>query len=173
MTTVVGDPLFRPMFRSPEELHQELVARRDPLRVWSQLRIVNLNLAKGMPKYQAVNYLEEIPATKLSAVLSEKLAELYSELGKPASALRAWQAALDLDPSPQQRIRLQLRLGQMLAEAGRADDAMRTYEQFLEANPTHPEAVDIYRKLIPLANQLGRTNEVARFQEEIRIRTGP
>jgi tetratricopeptide (TPR) repeat protein len=173
MTTVVGDPLFRPMLRPAQELHEDLVRRQDPMAAWSHLRVVNLNLAKGFPKYQAVTYLEEIPITKHSAVLSEKLAELYSELGKPSSALRSWQAALDLDPSPQQRIRLQLRLGEKLAEAQRPEEAITVYEQFLGENPNHPQAVAIYRQLIPLAQALGRTNDVAAFQEEITRRTSP
>ncbi len=172
MTTVVGDPLFKPMLRPPEELHKELVMRQDPLRVWSQLRLVNLGLAKGSSKYQAVTYLEEIPATAQSAVLSEKLGDLYSELGKPASALRAWQAALDLDPSPQQRIRLQLRLGQKLTEAAQTREALSIYEQFLGENPNYAGAVDVYQKMVPLASDLGKTNQVARFQEELLKRAG-
>jgi tetratricopeptide (TPR) repeat protein len=167
MTTVVGDPLFKPFLRNPQELHEELVARRDPLRAWSQLRIVNLSLAKGLPKYQAVTYLEEIPATKESAVLSEKLGDLYSELGKPASALRSWQLALERNPSRQQKIRLQLRLGEKLAEAGKIPEAKSVYERFVEQNPDHPDVVTVYWKLIPLANELGMTNQAARFREAI------
>jgi len=172
MTTVVGDPLFKPTRRSPQELHEELVMRRDPLRVWSQLRIVNLNLAKGLPKYQAVTYLEEIPATRQSAVLSEKLADLYSELGKPSSALRSWQAALGLDPTPQQRVRLQFKLGEKLVEAAREEEALAVYQQFISENPGHPEVVRICQKLVPVAVQLGRTNLVAQFQREMERLTG-
>ncbi len=167
MTTVVGDPLFKPFLRNPQELHEQLVAQRHPLRIWSQLRIVNLNLAKGLPKYQAVNYLEEIPATKESAVLSEKLADLYSELGKPASALRSWQAALGSDPSPQQKIRLQLKLGGKLVEADRIPEAKSVYDRFVEQHPDHPDVVTVYWKLIPLATQLGMTNQAARYREAI------
>lgn len=171
MTTVVGDPLFKPMLRPPQELHEELVLRRDPLRVWSQLRIVNLNLAKGVPKYQLANYLETIPATKQSAVLSEKLADLYSELGKPSSALHTWLSALEQDPSPQQRIRLQFTLGEKLAEAGREEEALSIYQQFIDENPHHPDAVSVYRSMVSLAAKLGQTNQVSRFQEEIEKRT--
>ncbi|MCU0772163.1 MAG: TIGR03790 family protein [Verrucomicrobia bacterium] len=172
MTTVVGDPLYKPFRRDSQELHDELVAQRDPLRAWSQLRIVNLNLAKGVPKYQLVAYLEEIPATKASAVLSEKLGDLYAELGKPSSALRSWQAALDLDPSPQQKIRLQLRLGERLAESGQIPEAMSAFERFVEQNPNHPDLPTVYGKLIPLATQLDMTNQVARYQEAIAKLTG-
>lgn len=172
MTTVVGDPLFDPSARPHQELHRELVNRRDPLRVWSQLRLVNMNLAKGIPKAQAVTYLEEIPATRQSAVLSEKLAELYSELGKPASALRSWQAALELDPTRQQKIRLQLRLGGKLAEAGNAQQALSIYLQLMQETPDYPDAVSVYRKLALLASDLGQTNQVSRFQEEINNRVG-
>jgi tetratricopeptide (TPR) repeat protein len=172
MTTVVGDPLFTPLLRPADQLHVELVERRDPLRVWSQLRLVNLNLAKGLPATQAVQYLESIPATGLSAVLSEKLGDLYAGLEKPSSALENWQAALALDPSPQQRIRLQLRLGEKLAEAERLEEAVTVYEQFTEENPRHPEVLRVYRELVRLSTRLGRETEAKRYEQEIQSRSG-
>jgi len=167
MTTVVGDPLFKPMLRSAEDLHVELIKRRDPLRAWSQLRLVNLNLVKGLPKTQAVAYLERIPATQESSVLSEKVGDLYLELGKPSAAIEHWQAALSLDPSPQQRIRLQLRVGEMLTKAQMQADAVQVYEDFVNENPGHPDRADVCRKLVSLCNALGRTNEAARYQEDL------
>ena len=58
--------------------------------------------------------LEELGPTKESAVLSEKLADLYAAQGKPFSAVHAYVQALKLDPSPQQRLRLLLTLGEKL-----------------------------------------------------------
>ena len=51
-------------------------------------------------------FLENLPAAATSAVLTEKLATLYNDLGKPDSAIISWQNALKLNPSHEQRIRI-------------------------------------------------------------------
>ena len=82
-------------------------------------------------------YLDENHAMQTSAVLSEKLAELDVAIGKPASAIRALQAALTLNPSPQQRIRLRLTLGDRLAEQKRAAEAIESYRALLTESPNY------------------------------------
>ena len=57
-------------------------------------------------------FLEELSLTRQSAVLSEKLGDLYSAQGKPSSSVHAYEQALKLEPSPQQRIRLMLVIGE-------------------------------------------------------------
>ena len=117
-TTVVGDPLFRPFANGPQQQHEELEKRMSPLIEWSHLKVVNLNLAQGFPETECVNYLEGTEETKKSAVLTEKLGDLYKQLGKPSSALAMWQKALTLEPTPQSKARLNSKL-----EAARADAA--------------------------------------------------
>jgi uncharacterized protein (TIGR03790 family) len=123
-TTVVGDPLYRPSGKSPLELHVELARRHSKLIEWSHLRVVDLAIAHGAPLAQAANYLENIPATTNSAVLTEKLASLYDELGKPTSAIDTYERSLKLDPSPEQHIRIRLTLGEKLLAANREADAI-------------------------------------------------
>ncbi|MBC8002893.1 MAG: TIGR03790 family protein [Opitutaceae bacterium] len=117
-TTVVGDPLFRPYANGPQQQHEDLQKRQSSLIEWSHLKVVNLNLAQGFPETECVNYLEGIDETKKSAVLTEKLGDLYKQLGKPASALSMWQKALTLAPTPQARVRLNLKV--TAAQAGDA-----------------------------------------------------
>ena len=93
-TTVVGDPLYRPFGKNPDRLHQELDARGSKLMEWSWLRLANLNLATGKPMADVVALLEQITAAKPSAVLSEKLADLYAAQGKPSSAVHTYAQAL-------------------------------------------------------------------------------
>ena len=76
-TTVVGDPLYRPFAKEPAELHAEFARTHNPLIEWSYLRIVNLDLVHGAPVAQLATFLETIPATTNSAVLTEKLADFY------------------------------------------------------------------------------------------------
>jgi uncharacterized protein (TIGR03790 family) len=150
-TTVVGDPLYRPFGRNPIEQHNELAERKSKLLEWSTLRIVNLSRVRGMGLTQLAAILEDTPITKESAVLTEKLADLYSELGKPSSAIAAYERALTLNPSPQQRIRLRLTLGEKLLAAKRDDDARANYQKLLQESPDYPDAVGIGQKLAGLS----------------------
>ncbi len=81
-TTVVGDPLYRPFTKGAQALHQELAARRSPLLEWSHLRVIDLNIAMGVPTQELIGYLEAEPLTRTSAVMSEKLGELVPGGGK-------------------------------------------------------------------------------------------
>src|SRR5260370_6186967 len=72
-TTVVGDPLYRPFGKNPEQLQRELEQRQSKLVEWSILRLANLNLANGRPMAEWANVLEGLGTTKRSAVLTEKL----------------------------------------------------------------------------------------------------
>lgn len=150
-TTVVGDPLYRPFGNSLQEQHRLLQARKSPLVEWSTLRLCNLTLHQGRSAAEVSFMLEETAQTKKSAVLSEKLAELYAAQGKPASAISTYERALKLDPSPQQRLRLHLALGEKLIAAKRSDEAREQYEQLLQENPAYPDALTIRQKISALA----------------------
>ncbi len=162
-TTVVGDPLYRPFGKPPQVLHVELDRKHSQLVEWSHLRVVDLNLMKGTPAAEAVSYLEGLETTKTSAVLKEKLADLYEAQGKPSSAVLTYQQALQLDPTPQQRIRLRLILGEKLAALNRDEEAHADYLKLLEESPNYPDTLAIYRKLLPLAKKLGKQEAAAKY----------
>lgn len=105
--TVVGDPLYRPFARKLQELHEDLIARKSKLNEWAHLRIVDVNIAQGLSLAEAVNYLEAQPITKTSAILTEKLGDLYFAQGKPASANQSYKDALKIEVTPQQKVRLE------------------------------------------------------------------
>ncbi len=167
-TTVVGDPLYRPFGRAPQQLLQDLEHRHSPLLGWSYLQAVNFNLARGVPVGQMVNLLEQIPTTKQSAVLSEKLGDLYALQGKPSSAVFTYEQALKLDPSPQQRVRLRLTLGQRFAELDRTEDEYQNYQKFMEESPGYYGKPAIYQKLLALAQKLGKKDDVAKYERLIK-----
>jgi len=155
-TTVVGDPLYRPFAKPPQQLHHELQRRKSKLVEWSHLRVVNLTLTRGYPLSEAIRYLEQIDATTNSAVLMEKLGDLYVADGKRQSAVDAYQKALRLDPSPQQRVRLMLTLAEKLTALGRDSEAYDIYKQFIRERPDYPDKLSVYRKLVPLAEKLNK-----------------
>jgi len=157
-TTVIGDPLYRPFARNPQERHQNLERRQTELIEWSHLGVVNLSLVKKFPMAEMVDYLEQLEITKRSAVLTEKLADLYAAQGKPSSSVHACQQALKLDPSPQQRIRLMRTLADRLIALGRDEEAYDLCQQFLKGFPDYPDLLGIYRKMLPLALKLKKAD---------------
>lgn len=166
-TTVVGDPLYRPFGKNPQWVHEELLRRKSRLIEWSHLRVVNLNLAQRYPVAECINYLEQIPETKQSAVLEEKLGDLYQMQGKPASSIHAYKMALGAQPSRVQQTRLYLVLADKLTAAGEEKEAMELYEEFLKKTPTYAEPLAIYKKLFALAEKLQKSEDAARFKKEM------
>jgi tetratricopeptide (TPR) repeat protein len=134
----VGDPLYRPFAKGPLELVDEFTRTHNPLVQWAYLRAVNAQLFAGMPLSQAEDNLENLPLTATSAVLTEKLADLCDAQGKPESAILYYQNALQLDPSPEQRIRIRLALGRELAAQGDDAEAIADYRALLSEFPDYP-----------------------------------
>ena len=160
-TTVIGDPLYQPFKKSPTELHAQLARTKNPLIEWSFERLVNLDLVHGAREPQLEKFLEDLPATATSAVLTEKLASLYDSLGKPSSAIAAWQNALKLNPSPQQRVRLRSILAEKLLAQGREVDAMENWRQFIAEAPDYPGKSAVEEKLKSLEDKSAGTNRPA------------
>ena len=171
-TTVVGDPLYRPFAKNAELLHRELALRHNKLVEWSYLRLVNLNQAASKPVASLAALLEQLDTTKGSAVLTEKLADLYAAQGKPSSSVYESLKALKLDPSPQQRLRIRLSLGEKLVALDRSPEAYENYRQLLQEHPLYPDKLAIYKKLLPLAQKLGKKTDADTYEAEI-IRLSP
>jgi tetratricopeptide (TPR) repeat protein len=131
---------------------------------WYFLRRANINLANGAPAAQVTAMLEQIETTKGSAVLTEKLGDLYSAQGKPSSAVEMWERALTLEPSPQQRVRLRLALAEKLTSLNRNQEAVDNLAKILQENPDYPAPLEIYKKLLPLAQKLGKTEAAAQYE---------
>jgi uncharacterized protein (TIGR03790 family) len=148
--TVIGDPLYRPFGKSPQELHAELTRQKNPLLEWSYLRLANLTLAQGTRSIAISSLLENLDVATNSAVLTEKLADLYVMQGKPSSAILTYQNALKLNPSPEQRIRIRLALGEKLQAQGREAEAADDYQKLLAEAPDYPGKDFILNKLAAL-----------------------
>lgn len=165
-TTVVGDPLYRPFGKDADQLHRSLESKKSPLVDWSFLRLANLNMVAGRAPAEIANMVESFDRTKQSAVLSEKLGDIYSILGKPGSALFTYQKALERDPSPMQRLRLRVVLADKLGADGKPKEAIQQLEKVLEEFPDWPR-LPVFKKLLPLAQKAGDDAAAARYQDEI------
>jgi uncharacterized protein (TIGR03790 family) len=166
-TTVVGDPLYQPFGNKPQTLHEELVQRKSKWVEWSHLRVVNLNLNTGTPMGELIQYLQQLPETRTSAVLQEKLADLYHASGKLGEAIEEYPKVLALNPTRQQRIRVILNQCRILATFGHESQAWEDYQRFTREFPDYPDLLGIYRRMLPLAEQLGKTAEVEKLKADI------
>jgi hypothetical protein len=105
-TVFVGDPLYRPFGKSPEEVKAKLEQQNSPMLEWFHLLSVNQGLANGAPAKAAIEHLQQLPGTKGSSVLQEKLGELLAASGQAEAASAAYSAALKSSTSPKQKQRL-------------------------------------------------------------------
>jgi len=165
-TTVVGDPLYRPFGTHPRVQHQELIKRRSPYLEWSHLRVVDRNLALNAPTSELIAYLENEPLTRKSAILLEKLADLYEMIGKPNSALYTMRQSLKYRPSPEQQVRLMLKVAEKLEKLGRTQDAFEAYKIFARTNKKYAEMSEIFDAQLSLAAKLNLKTEVQRIERE-------
>jgi uncharacterized protein (TIGR03790 family) len=167
-TTVVGDPLYRPVTKNPDVQHQELVQQKSKYAEWSWLRLINMNLANGKSPIELVALLEQLPLRKQSSILSEKLGDLYAEQGKPASSVHAYEEALNLNPSPQERIRVTLALGEKLRALNKEEEAYDFYVALLKECPDYPNKRDIVQRLVPLAKKLNKNADAEKYEAELK-----
>ncbi len=137
-TTVVGDPLYRPFGKAPTVLHEQLTQQKSPLLEWSYLRLTNTALAHGSRASAVASLIENLDVAAHSAVLTEKLGDLYALEGKPSSAIWAYQNALKMNPSPQQKLRLRLSLGEKLQEQARNAEAIENDRKLLSETRDYP-----------------------------------
>jgi uncharacterized protein (TIGR03790 family) len=167
-TTVVGDPLYRPVTKNPDVQHQDLLRQKSKFAEWSWLRLINMNLANGKSPVELVALLEQLPVRKESSILSEKLGDLYAEQGKPSSTAHAYEEALNLNPSPQQRIRVTLELGEKLRALNKEEDAYDFYAAMLKDCPDYPNKRDIVQRLLPLARKMNKSADAEKYEAELK-----
>ncbi|MGZ4973737.1 MAG: TIGR03790 family protein [Limisphaerales bacterium] len=149
---VIGDPLYNPFRKPAQQLHEELAKRGSKLIEWSHLKVVDLNLALGTPVRELVQYLNQEPTTKTSAVLSEKLGDFYSDQGKPESAMFQYRQALNLNPSPQQEVRLRLGLIHKLLDAGKHEEAVAEFQEFRKHCRDYPDMDALEQQVLTKQN---------------------
>jgi uncharacterized protein (TIGR03790 family) len=162
--TIVGDPLYRPFAKTQQERYEELEARKHPAIEWSMLMWINVRLAQGATLSEILKFYDANPVTKTSAVLQEKLGEIYKSRGKLIDAMDPFLAALQLEMPPLQRLRVSLAVGSLLSSFGKASQAFDLYEEVLRNFPDYAEKRDLHERLAKLATRLGKHEEAAEYE---------
>ncbi|MCP5526467.1 MAG: TIGR03790 family protein [Verrucomicrobiales bacterium] len=166
-TTVVGDPLYRPFGVSLAERRQRLETAGDPDLPWALLQELNVELGVNPPVTEALARLGALSGLNASAVLQQRLAELQVIAGHPAEAAYAYRRAIDLKPSPEQRVHLQLALARLLATTDRPGEAVAVYEDFLRGHADRAGLLAVYREALPVAEKAGQRKVANRYQKAI------
>ncbi|HEY1171563.1 MAG TPA: TIGR03790 family protein [Verrucomicrobiae bacterium] len=166
-TTVIGDPLYRPMVKGPEIRHAELMTKENPLIEWSHLKIVNLNLVRSTTPKEMIGYLNQTATTRTSNVLQEKLGDLWMLEKKPEEAAKAYALALDLKPTKKQQLRLLFAQADTLAALEKSTEAVDVYLKIERLYPDYPDMMGLYQKLLPVAQKAKRTEVVEKCQKAL------
>jgi uncharacterized protein (TIGR03790 family) len=166
-TTVIGDPLYRPFGKTPRAQQEALEQRHSKLIEWADLRRVDAGLLLGAAPREMVQYLQDPGVPQDSAVLAEKLAELYHQECQDELSIESLRRALKLDPTPQQKVRLTLTLADRLVTAGKEAEALALCDDFLKKCPDYPDAVALYSRMEALATKLHQTRKAEQYAREI------
>ena len=172
-TTVLGDPLYRPYCRALSERHDDLEKKQSPLREWSHAMFVDRALAQRVPANLVADQLAKLPLTKTSAVLSEKLADVLRLQGQAVAAITVYDQALDLAPTPQQKVRLFFALAGLQDGNGQGSEALKTLKRFLAACPDYPAKRAVWERMLANAKKLGNDAAAAEAEALLNPKPGP
>lgn len=162
--TIIGDPLYRPFAKNQQERYNDLEARKDKNIEWSMLMWINVRLNQKASLDEIEKFYHDNPLSKTSAVLQEKLGDIYKARGKIFEALEAYRTALKLPLTPIQRLRVSLSAGPLLSSLVSAEDAYALYKDLLKDYPNYTDKRDIYERLAQTAMRLHKDEDAREFQ---------
>ena len=113
--------------------------------------------------------LSKLDLTRRSAVLEQRLAELYADNGKTAASIDALERALKLKPAPPMRTQLQLGLARRLAAVHRNAEAVRHYDDLIALETSRQARLALFEEALPVAQSAGAAATARRFETEIRL----
>lgn len=149
MTTVVGDPLYRPFRESLDDALAETTdhtAHHD----WLLLQTVQREIVSGQltPTVENLEQQLDVPG----AVAEEGLGDLLEKLHDPdamTAAETAYGKAAALDGQPVDRIRVGLKLAQAYANCGQGDQAQEELRSLRELYPVDAGRFGVADSMVP------------------------
>jgi tetratricopeptide (TPR) repeat protein len=162
--TIIGDPLYRPFGKTQKERYLQLEKAKDKNIEWSMLMWINLRLLQGAPMSEIEKFYSDNPETKTSAVMQERLGDVYKSKGDIFECIDAYRAALALPLNSLERLRLDLKAAPLLTSLGHADQAYEIYQSILKDYPNYLEKKDLYERLSDVASRLHKDDEAERYQ---------
>jgi uncharacterized protein (TIGR03790 family) len=150
MTTVVGDPLYRPFHQSLEEALADATAADPDHHDWLLLQQVQQNIASGHLALTLDNLERYLGNT--GAIGQEGLGDLLGKIHDPDALLAAegaYRNAAALATAPIDRIRLGLKLAQTYANHGQGDLAQSQLKTLRDLYPADAARFGVSAALVP------------------------
>lgn len=176
----IGDPLYRPLGRAatPLESINQLEAafrlRGDPMLEWVILRKVNLYIEAGKPRGPLLRDLQATPQSTNSAVIAEKIAQLYADNIDFREASSWGTKAFKLATSPGQKLRLLQNVSEWQSLLGQYAEALATLSEVESLRPDFRNLVPFRQKQLNLAREASLKPEVDRLLTELeRLKNDP
>ncbi len=163
----VGDPLYRPFGRRLDALEAELERRHDPHLDWVILRKVNTYLVNEKPRGPLLKDLVNYPLSTNSSILAERIGMLQADEINLSLAIEWAQRALNLQPTPNQRLRLLLNIAQWQATLDRPNDAFASLREIEALRSDYRGSISFRQKQLNLAREAKLNLEVDRLLGEI------
>jgi tetratricopeptide (TPR) repeat protein len=163
-TAVIGDPLYRPFRKNQKEWYEEMERRKAKDIEWSMMMWINFRLAQNAPLEEILQFYKTNPGTRESAVLQEKLGDVYKSKGKLIDAMNPYGRALKLNMNPLQKLRVSLKAAAIFSTMGRAEQAYSIYQEVLKEYPAYPDKKDLYERLARVAATLKKNDEATEFE---------
>lgn len=166
-TCVVGDPLYKPVWRHPLEEHKAIEKSGGDNLDWSYLRIINFALKEQRPLSEVIGYIQEKDPDHKSALLQEKLGDLFLKTGNRTRATQAYQSALQANPFRLHRAQLLRKKADLHRSQDENSEAYDLYRELHQEFPNHYQTSDLLERLVQLGEKLGRTDETIPFRGEL------
>jgi uncharacterized protein (TIGR03790 family) len=160
-TTVIGDPLYQPFAKSLQKLVDEQQETHSKWLEWSYERAVNIGMLNGKRPADIAAFLQSLPLTKESPVLSEKLGDLFYAIGKPASAIESYENCVKNAPSRLQRVRVRQYLANVLTEQNKTKEAVDDLKALLQEVPDYPGRGNVEKRIQDLSAKLADKTSTA------------
>ncbi|HEX7861340.1 MAG TPA: TIGR03790 family protein [Verrucomicrobiae bacterium] len=162
--TVIGDPLYRPFAKHQKERFEQLARSKHANLEWSVLMWVNFLVARNSSLDEVEKFYQETTPILDTALMQEKLGDVYKSKGKLIDASAAYSKALAGKFTPLQRLRLILKAAPLFSGTGKIEQAYDLYKEVLKDHPSYSDKKHIYEKLTEIALRLKKNDEAAEYQ---------
>lgn len=169
-----GDPLFHPFDSDLRAVEQRQLQSGSPAQAWTILRQVNILIQNGQSLSAVRDQLAAFPLATNHPVLAEKVAQLYAADSRHKPASEWFQRALELQPTPQHRLRILLSLADSLAFSQQAPKAVATLRTVETLRPDYTNLLSFRQRQLDLAKDTLDVPDMRRLQDEVvRIKSPP
>lgn len=143
MTTIVGDPLYRPFPRNFYDNLAMATNEKHPDLDWLLMRQARLASEAGLVS-ETKDRIKRMVQTHPSTLTWESAADIWSKISPDGpEAIEAYQKAIEMAEDDKRKIRISLKLGQVYQQRGQSSKAIELFEGLISRDPKNAAAYDL------------------------------